>query len=144
MSAEKNRWQRLFQAVLAINALSASLVVVGLVVVLSVWVYSVLTQQASDPHVPSRERAEPQRIDVPVVSDVNEPKSVAAVAAAPDQREEVSVRAAPTPSSTSFVPVILPPEHHSEVELNRAMGKALSSLAKDPELRRKLGINLPP
>ena len=169
-SGNANRLRAIFDIALLVGSIGVTILAMGTVVALFVWVYSLpgaAPQQVAAPQVPRPRAAPPARQapanagSVPAAPSSNPVPAVAAEAPAPPANPAPAaaptnnpapppVRAAAAPQNPPAAPAqagAAPPPHgaptfgpNSDAAKNRAIGAGLARLAQDPEAQRKLGL----
>jgi len=137
MSDGTHRWRSRLDAALTVAAIAGTFLAVAVLITVGWWVHSLSTaappaatrQSVPDP-VPRRAAAPPRSVPPPPRQAVPPAQQAAAAVAVPPT-------AGPTPG---------PPTHgaNDDAAKNRALGAALSRLGNDPDLQRKLGLDVPP
>ena len=137
MSEGTHGWRSRLDTALTVAALAASLLAIAVLITLAWWLRSLSTTPPPEIAV--------QSVPVPAPRQAAAvPRSVPAPprpAAPPLQQAAAAVAAPPTGGPTTAPPT---PRQNDDAAKNRALGAALSRLGNDPELRRKLGIDVPP
>ena len=127
------RLRSLLSLALPIGAMLATLVAVGIVVALFWWVQSLPTQDSEPAAIP---QAPQRRADAAAARRRAENPSGADPAT---PLVQTPVGAAPTPPTAPPAAARPPRQPNGDAEKNRAIGQALSRMAEDPEMQRKLG-----
>jgi hypothetical protein len=139
-------WRRIASMALTVGAVSVTIIAVGLVIGLFVWVHSLPDPNAapSAPRVTSNpaNAAPPRREAAAHEVPAARPAAPAARAAAPAAPNAAQRNAAAVAAARAANPAQAPPpdmHHNSDAERNRALGQALSQVGDDPETARRLG-----
>ena len=136
MSEGAHRWRSRLDTALTVAALAASLLAIAVLITLAWWLRSLYITPAPEATV--------QSVPVPAARQAAAPRTVPTPpgpATPPLQQAAAAVAAPPTGGPTTAPPT---PRQNDDAAKNRALGAALSRLGNDPELRRKLGIDVPP
>jgi hypothetical protein len=136
MSDRRNHLRSVLDTALTVAAIATSLLAVAVVAALLWWVHSLSSTAPEEtsvpvrppPRAPARAQAAHAPRDIPALP----PRAPAAA-----QRVAAAQAPAPTAAPTAARPTR---GANDDAAKNRALGAALSRLADDPELQRKLGL----
>ena len=136
MGDGRNRLRSLLHTALTVGAMATSLLAIAVVVALLWWMRSLSSTAPEEVAVPVRLPTRAQAARAPRGVPVSPP-----LVPTPAQPVAAAHPPAPTTASTAALPTRDP---NVDAAKNRALGAALSRLADDPELQRKLLGNATP
>jgi hypothetical protein len=132
----RNRWRSLLDTALTVGAMAISLLAIAVVVALLWWMRSLSSTAREEAAV---------SVPLPTRAPVARAPRGLSASPVPVPTPAQRVAAAPKPAPTAAPTAALPTRGaNDDAAKNRALGAALSRLADDPELQRKLLGNATP